>query len=174
MAGKVEIQSDSGAIDTVAPTSAGGHLPIAETEAVRKNVGYVAANGTKIANYGERILRGSTKDGAMASMAVQVADVSRTLGSVNRMNEDGHVVVSGGHDSYTLNKSTGRITGIEWREGKFIMDLWLQVPPDGRQAVPTKNRFEALAAEEDEDSQECARYEEVMRSPGFNWRDTLW
>ena len=149
-------------------------MSIAETEAARKKVGYVAANGTKIANYGERILRGSTKDGAMASMAVQVADVSRTLGSVNRMNEAGTVVVLDGHDSYTLNKSTGRITGIDWREGKLIMDSWLQVPPNGRQEVPTKNRFEALAAVEDEDSQECAKYEEVMRSPGFNWRDTLW
>ena len=80
-----------------------------------------------------------------------------------------------GHDSYTLNKSTGRVTGIDWKDGKFIMDLWLQVPQDGRPAVPTKNRFEALAVEEEgEDQEECQRYEEVTRSPGFNWRDALW
>ena len=111
-------------------------------------------------------------------MAVQVADVSRTLGSVNRMNEAGDVVVLDGHDSYTLNKSTGRITGIEWREGKFLMDLWFQKPQNVRNEVPkvpTSNRYEALAAvEEEEDTEECRRYEDVMSSPGFNWRDTLW
>ena len=175
---KVEIQIDSGAIDTVAPKTVGGHLPIKETEAVRRKIGYVAANGTKIANYGERMLRGTTKDGATASMAVQVADVSRTLGSVTRMNEAGNVVVLDGHESYTLNKSTGRITSIDWKDGKFIMDLWLQVPQQGRQAaeVSTQNRFEALAAveEEEEDIEECRRYETLVGSPGFNWRDTLW
>ena len=90
------------------------------------------------------------------------------------MNEAGNVVVLDGHDSYTLNKSTGRITGIEWKEGKFTMDLWLQAPQNGRRDVPTQNRYEVLAAVEDEDSKECERYEEAMRSPGFNWRDALW
>jgi hypothetical protein len=173
---RVEVQIDSGAIDTVAPKGVGGHLPIRETEAVRKNMGYVAANGTKIANYGERVLRGTTNDGATVSMAVQVADVSRTLGSVNHMNKAGNVVVLDGHESYTLNKSTGRITDIKWNEGKFIMDMWLPIPQKGRPEVPTKNRYEALAAvdEVEEDTEECQRYDALVGSPGFSWRDALW
>ena len=99
--GRVEVQIDSGAIDTVAPKSVGGHIPIRETEAVKRNMGYVAANGTKIANYGERVLRGSTSGGAAVSMAVQVADVSRTLGSVNHMNKAGNAVVLDGHELHS-------------------------------------------------------------------------
>ena len=53
MVEKIELQIDAGAIDTVAPKAVGGHLPIMETEAVRRKVGYVAATGTKLANYGE-------------------------------------------------------------------------------------------------------------------------
>jgi len=110
-------------------------------------------------------------------MAVQVADVSRTLGSVNHMNKAGNVVVLDGHESYTLNKSTGRITEIEWKDGKYIMDLWLQVPQPGRQAaqVSTQNRFEALAVEDNGEAvEECQRYEALVGSPGFNWRGALW
>jgi hypothetical protein len=173
---RIEVQIDSGAIDTVAPKSVGGHLPIRETEAVRRNLGYVAANGTKIANHGERVLRGSASNGTAMSLAVQVADVSRTLASVNHMNKAGNVVVFDGHESYTLNKSTGRITEIAWKDGKFIMDLWLQIPQSGRKEVPTQNRYEALAAVEEggEDVEECQRYEAVVGSPGFSWRDALW
>ena len=45
---KVQAQVDSGAIDTVAIKSVGGHLPIRETLAERRKMGFRAADGTKI------------------------------------------------------------------------------------------------------------------------------
>ena len=60
-------------------------IPIRKTKAAAMGVGYVAANGSKIENYGERVLKGVTDDGPGVAMAVQVADVKRPLGSVYRM-----------------------------------------------------------------------------------------
>ena len=48
------VQVDSGAIDTVAPKEVAGAFKIRETEASRRGLGFVAANGTKIKNYGEK------------------------------------------------------------------------------------------------------------------------
>ena len=188
---KVRLQVDSGAIDTVAPKTVGRHLPVRETEAVKRKMGYVAANGTKIANYGERILRGLNEEGKELSMVVQVADVIKPLASVHRMNEAGNVVVLDGEDSYTLNKQTGNVTPIAWEDGRFMFDMWIPKPKIVEEvvlrkdlarplAVVTRNPFQALAVEEGypgisgEEQAEIDRYAELVDSPGFSWRDKLW
>ena len=45
---------DSGAIDTVTPNDTAIGVPMKDTKAPTAGVGYVAANGTKIGNYGEK------------------------------------------------------------------------------------------------------------------------
>ena len=96
---RVRVQADSGAIDSVAPKSVAARLPVRVTRAAKAGLGYVAANGSRIENYGERVIKGRMGDGKSAAMAFQVSDVKRPLGSVFRMNQAGNKVVLDGKES---------------------------------------------------------------------------
>ena len=53
----ITVTADSGAADHVAPKNVASHLKIQETEASRQGVKYVAANGQKIANVGQKTIQ---------------------------------------------------------------------------------------------------------------------
>ena len=72
---RIRVQVDSGAIDTVAPKEVAAAFNLMETEASRKGMGFVAANGTKIKNYGEKRVIGYTDDGERVSLKMQCANV---------------------------------------------------------------------------------------------------
>ena len=74
---RVRVQIDSGAIDTVGPKEIGKAFEMKETEMSKKGIGYVAANGSSIENYGEKKIVGYTDDGESVSMRAQRADVTR-------------------------------------------------------------------------------------------------
>ena len=76
---------DSGAVDNVTGKDVAKHLSIRETMASRAGVNYVAANGTKIGNYGDKVITGVTGNGLKVSMATQVTDVNKTLSSAYRL-----------------------------------------------------------------------------------------
>jgi hypothetical protein len=84
-------------------------------------VGYVAAYGSSIANYGEKRIVGYTDAGEGVSMKIQCADVKKVLGSVHKMNMGGNVVVLDGRRSYMQNKETGQKTRIEYESGQYVM-----------------------------------------------------
>ena len=71
----IMITADSGAADHVAPKNVASHLRIQETEASRQGVKYVAANGQKIANTGQKTIRGITNEGMPLSITWQLAEV---------------------------------------------------------------------------------------------------
>ena len=89
----VKVTADSGAADHVAPVQTASHLEVKETEASRQGVKYVAANGHKIANLGQRKIQGVTDKGVPLGMTRQVADVKKPLASVGRMCDAGNVAV---------------------------------------------------------------------------------
>ena len=76
----IRVQVDSGAIDTVAPRSVGKAFNLRETVMSKNNVGFVAANGSKISNFGERTVIGFTDDEEAVSMRMTCADVHKVLG----------------------------------------------------------------------------------------------
>jgi len=149
---KIKVQVDSGAIDTVAPKSVAKKFELKETPASRRGVGFVAANGSKIQNYGERKVIGYTDEGTPISMRMTCADVHKVLGSVHKMNQGGNLVVLDGEHSYMKNKASGQKTKIHYEDGQYIMYMWV---PCGRQepVKPDKrlseNRFSILAAEDE-------------------------
>ena len=149
---KIKVQVDSGAIDTVAPRSVAKRFELKETSASRRGVGFVAANGSKIQNYGERKVTGYTDEGTPISMRMTCADVHKVLGSVHKMNQGGNLVVLDGEHSYMKNKASGQKTKIHYEDGQYIMYMWV---PCGRQepVKPEKylseNRFSILAAEDE-------------------------
>ena len=73
---------DSGATDAVMVKEIGSQFVVKETQSSKKGVGYIAANGSNVENYGERVVKGFTGEGCAVSMAMRVAGVKRTLGSV--------------------------------------------------------------------------------------------
>ena len=67
-----------------------------ETEMSKRGIGFVAANGSGIKNYGEKKIAAYIDDGEGVSMRVQCADVKKVLRSVRKMNLGGNVVVVDG------------------------------------------------------------------------------
>ena len=109
---RINVQIDSGALDTVIPKDIVPGTKVHETTASKNGIGYIAANATKINNYGDKLIKGRTDDGMDASMAMQCTDVTNTLGSVYRINQGGNQVWLDGNNSFLLNKKTGKKTKI--------------------------------------------------------------
>jgi hypothetical protein len=122
----IKIQVDSGAIDHVMPPSMAPSIKAHPTAASIAGRGYSAANGTKIANHGEKTLRGITETGAPFSMNIQCADVTRALGSVYRLNQGGNSVVLNGKNSYMLHVKSGIKTPIILEGGKYMLRIWIR------------------------------------------------
>ena len=149
---KVSVTVDSGAIDSVIPTSVAQGVPTKATTASQQGLKYRAANGTPIVNEGEKTLKGYTNEGSPVGMTMQVAKVTKPLGSVRAMVEANNRVVFDKGGSYILDKATWAKTKIDERNGAFVVDMWI---PKGRQGETQVNtgRYQALMEEEDrEDS----------------------
>ena len=157
---------DSGAIDSVIPKGVASGVKVKETRASRQGLKYRAANGTPIKNEGERELQGYTGEGNKASMTMQVAAVTKPLGSVRAMLKAGNRVVFDEGDSFIVNKTTGVKTVIEDRNGAFVFDIWI---PRGNHQQDQQHEgyqgkyFQALVEEA----------EEANRAAGFARLDDL-
>ena len=84
-------------------------------------------------------------------MTMQVAEVTKPLGSVRTMVKAGNKVVFDEGDSYILNKATGIKTCMEDRTGAFVFDIWV---PKGNNASEERQGyngkyFKALDEEEE-------------------------
>ena len=99
--------ADSGAAETVIPHTLVTDHPIHETQESRAGVCYESCDGTPIPNLGEQRLPLYTQEGTFRSMKFQAAHVSKPLGSVFRMCQAGHRVVSDADGSYIQNKLVG-------------------------------------------------------------------
>ena len=152
---RIRVQVDSGAVDTVTPKCTASAFKLKPTEASRRGIGFVAANGTRIQNYGEKKVIGYTDGGEGVSMKMQCADVQKTLASVHRMNQGGNVVVLDGANSYMVNKESKHKTRIGYENGQYVFHIW--VPSDEKEAdkdektILKGNRYSVLACDEEEE-----------------------
>ena len=89
----IRVTADSGAADHVAPLDTANHLELQQTEASRQGIKYVAANGHKISNRGQRKTQGITDEGVPLGITWQVADVKKPLASIGRMCDAGNVAL---------------------------------------------------------------------------------
>ena len=103
-----------------------GREPMIEGEAKRLGVKYVAANGAKMDNYGEKKVR-FKKEGlnGINSMLFQVTDVGKPLASVTRILDKGNSVIfsRGPGGSYVINDRTGRKIALAEEKGTFVMEV---------------------------------------------------
>ena len=116
--GKVTV--DSGAEASVWPVSSVAWENVFETEDSRKGIGFVAANGTRMENYGGTTVK-FEKDGERKAMNFQVTDCKKPLASVAKIIERGNRVVFDQDGSFIENKVTGKKIKLERERGTFVM-----------------------------------------------------
>ena len=98
---------------------------VKQTEASRRGLRYRAANGTGIANEGEKCLKGYTIEASCVDMVMQVVAVTKPLGSARAIVKVGNRVVFDEGDSFVQNRATGKKTKINERNGAYVLDLWV-------------------------------------------------
>ena len=121
----IRINVDSGAIDTVGPKSIAKAFRTRETPASRNGLSYRAANGTPIANEGEKHIVGLTDKWTPINFTMQIADVSKPLGSVYQFTEANNMVVFDKGNSYVIDKASGVKTPISEENGVFYLNVWV-------------------------------------------------
>ena len=91
---KGKITIDSGAEESVFPVDMIDEAEVVETEASRKGFGFIAANGSKMKNYGAAKVKFNS-EGKPRSMHFHITDVKKPLGTVCRIAEKGNFVCFG-------------------------------------------------------------------------------
>ena len=174
----ITVTADSGAADHVAPKEVANHLRVQETEASRQGMKYVAANGQKIANEGQKTIRGLTDEGMPLGMTWQVAEVKRPLASIGRMCDAGNVAVftkGGGYvvPQQVMSKTLAALDQMENKSlkmeregGVYNFKLWIPRPPVSSMS---SNRFTPLQEVAEEDMGFTSRGREQK---SCEWRKT--
>ena len=120
---KGRITIDSGAAESVWPE---GLLPEIQTTpptGPHSGVTYIAANGSRMPNLGEKKVRFKTKDGCNSSITFQVTRVKKPLAAVSKITEKGNWVCFGPNEAYIENAATGRRTQMELHNGTYSIDV---------------------------------------------------
>ena len=125
---------DSGAAETVMPSSWFPNHKLHESEGSKNGAVYTAANGGQLENEGERRLYLATVQGDMLrKMDFQVTNVTKALGSVSRMVKNGNKVIfdvdeKGNNHSYIEKKDTGERLWLRERNGVYVLDVMVAPP----------------------------------------------
>ena len=105
-------------------------------------------------------------------MIMQVAAVTKPLGSVRAFVKAGNRVTFDDEDSFIENKSTGAKTATDDRNGAYVFDVW--IPWGSREEQQPVNAAELLDPSSPGYSLEKARVECFMQANGNLVTDGLW
>jgi hypothetical protein len=124
--GKITI--DSGAEESVYPMSMCDKEDLVETDASRRGLGFVAANGSKMKNYGAVKVK-FQNDGRNRAMNFHVTDVQKPLGAVCRIADKGNFVCFGPgvSDNYILNIESGEKIWMKRERGTYVIEADYEV-----------------------------------------------
>ena len=89
----------------------------------KSGVTYIAANGTRMPNLGEKRVKFRTEDVLDSSINFQVTRVKKPLAAVSRIIEKGNWVCFGPTDAYIENVATGRRTRMQLHNGTYSIDV---------------------------------------------------
>ena len=89
----------------IAPADHHGPSPSASFGSIR-GLHYVAADGTRIPNVGQQLVKFMTLDGTWTEILFQIAAINKPLMSVSTLNEAGYKVIFDDNNSYILHKKT--------------------------------------------------------------------
>ena len=120
---EIDLTIDSGAVATIAPSGTIPGEEPRETEASRRKMSYMVANGAAIVNKGEITLRGKAENGTSMNVIAQVSDVTKPLAAVREILKGGNRIVMDEEVSYIENKKTGKKIPIKRDNGMFVVTM---------------------------------------------------
>ena len=88
---------DSGAADHVMPIGWLLMFLVVKSLGMLRGLHYVAADGTRIPNAGQQLVKFMTLDGTWTELLFQIAAINKPLVSVSKLNEAGYKVVIDAH-----------------------------------------------------------------------------
>ena len=120
---KVTVTVDSGSAEHALPTGSFSKIPVTKGDKFGKN--YVAANGGKIANEGEKIVPCVTQNGIPISVRFQLAQVVKPLLSAKKLAKSGHQVILEEYRPRIVSPQ-GFVTPIRTQGGVYVVDFWIK------------------------------------------------
>ena len=128
---RVSAGVDSCASNTVIPAKMFPGLKRRETEQSKAGNEFVAANGRKMKNQGQKVISFAMPDGEGKKIRAQIADVTRMLISVSNMTKAGYGVHLDESNPYIQNVKTRKITKLRHKNGIFLLDMWINTEVTG-------------------------------------------
>ena len=123
---EIDLFVDSGATETVLDPSSLPGVEIIEGEAMKRGVEYETADGSPLANLGEKRFCGMSAEGVSRGLISQVTDINKPLLSVRKVVKAGHRVVFDHDNSYIEDRSTGERMGLREDGGMYVLKLWVK------------------------------------------------
>ena len=151
---KIAVKVDSGAVENCIPQDIGNEFKVKSTPGSKAGMKFRAANGTAIDYYGERKVRWVISTGKQVNMTLQVMDVTKPLGSVSRMVQEGNTVIFSQSGSKIVNDKTGSSIPLRETGGAYELDIWYKggkcCHEVNHHPVNVQNRFAALSDDNDD------------------------
>ena len=124
---EIEITVDSGACDTVMPTSLSPQIALLENAASKSGMEYEVANGAGLPNVGEKRCVVMTEDSSLPKrMTFQCADVHKPLLSVSRIADLGYECTLGNKGGLLRDTMTGDIVPLHRRGNLYFLRAWVK------------------------------------------------
>ena len=119
---------DTGAVECVSSKKRLPHLRVEETPEFRRGKTWTCAGGGEIQKEGKVTVNWRTDLGTIERGIFKVGPVSRTLISVDRLQETGHDVISTKDKPRIVNLRTGEVMPVRTGGGMFVLDMWISMP----------------------------------------------
>ena len=116
---------DSGAADHVMPIGWLVMFIVMASLGSKRGLHYVAADGTRIPNLGQQLVRFMTIDGTWCELMFQIAGIHKPLVSVSKLIEAGYRVVFDDDNSYIILKKTKQMIKMKKVKGVFVVDAYV-------------------------------------------------
>ena len=138
---KVSGVVDTGAEDHALTEDTAPWLPTLPSEASQSGTNFRGPGGESIEAKGRKVLRGGAAEGHHITINGEVGKVRRNLFSAVKIADAGNdVFIRGRQQAYIRNHRTGRITYLRRQGNVWMLDLWLQIPPNLEKGFPRRGR----------------------------------
>ena len=121
--GTGKITVDSGAAESVLPMDMLKEIQLKESKGSKAGVQYIAANGGRMPNLGEKQVHFRTADGAESNVVFQVTHARKPLASVSKMVKKGNRVIFSPSGSYIENIATKKRIDMQEVNGTYQIDV---------------------------------------------------